>query len=111
MVAKIRVLAWNIDGPTYLDGSSHQAATDFAASNPNGPWSYGYSVAGGTAAYHFIPFDNNTNPRELISGIAWWRSDYNHSGTPAAWRNTGSAVQFGGGPGATEPAPRPSAER
>lgn len=67
MVAKIRVLAWNIDGATYLDGSSHQAAADFVAPNPSGPWSYGYSVAGGTAAYRFIPFDNNTKP----SGLAF----------------------------------------
>lgn len=112
MVAKIRVLAWNIEGQTYIEGSARDAAGDISASNPSGPWSYGYSVAGGTTAYRLIPFNNNAKPRSVTSGIFWWRSDYNPSGTPSAWRNTGSVAQYGVGPGqlSLHPGPRPDGD-
>lgn len=92
--------------------ATFDAITDFQAeTNPRGVWSYGYSEVGGTL-YALIPFDQPT-PGEQIS---WTKSDYNTSGTPAAWRNLGAAPAYGVGVGvgvgqlSLHPGPRPNGD-
>lgn len=77
------------------------------ANNPGAVWSYGYTKAGG-AGYSFLPFDRPASG----SQPSWTMAGYNHSGTPAVWRNLGSSAAFGVGPGqlSIHPGPQPNGD-
>jgi hypothetical protein len=107
MVSKIRVVAWNIQGDNFQEDSPHDAVSEFSlGANPNGVWSYGYSVESGVQR-SLVPFDKGVQTTE---SQAWTRSDYVHSGTPAIWRNLTRATRFGVGPNqlSLHPGPRPN---
>lgn len=107
MVSKIRVVAWNIQGDNFQEDSPHDAVSEFGlGSNPNGVWSYGYSVESGIQR-SLVPFDQGVQTTESQT---WTRSDYVHSGAPAIWRNLTRAKRFGVGPNqlSLHPGPRPN---
>jgi endonuclease/exonuclease/phosphatase family metal-dependent hydrolase len=112
MVAKLKVMAWNIDGAAFSgDTGLHAVENEFGAGNPSGPWSFGYSIEGGEA-YAFIPFDNFVQGEGAASGLYWRRGDYFVNGTPTAWKNTSATTQNGVAPGqvSLHPGPRPEGD-
>ncbi len=76
---------------------AYDAAADFSlAGNPNGVWSYGYSLNSGSQ-YAFVPFDTVT---DTGTGQHWSKSGYNVLNTPSAWKNTDpNKTTDGVGPG------------
>ena len=66
-----------------LDPTVEFGTTD----NPNGVWSYGYSLNSGNP-YAFVPFDTAT---DTGAGQFWTLSSYSVLATPAVWKNTDQA--------------------
>jgi hypothetical protein len=63
---------------------AYDATADFnLGGNPNGVWSYGYSMNSGSQ-YAFVPFDTAT---ATASGQFWTLSTYSVLGTPTVWKN------------------------
>ena len=64
---------------------AYDATAEFSlVGNPNGVWTYGYSLNSGNQ-YAFVPFDTATD-----TGTAqnWTLSTYNVLNTPTVWKNT-----------------------
>ena len=74
----------------------YDATVDFSAiNNPNGVWSYGYSLTGG-AGYAFTLFNTATIS---VTTPGWNASTYQTLGAPTIWKNLTGGVSFGATPG------------
>jgi PEP-CTERM motif len=92
LIAAVALAIGAAVAPLTAQAQAYHATAEFdTASNPNGVWSYGYSLSGG-AAYQFVAFDS--------SGINHWiSSTYEDLGAPIIWINRGNTVAYGIEPG------------
>jgi hypothetical protein len=72
---------------------AYDATADFKlGANPNGVWSYGYSMDSGSL-YAFVPFDTAT---DTGTSQNWTLAGYNVLNTPDVWKNTDPAQTIDG---------------